>query len=381
MSMAAADATIVFASLDKAAFTGTYTEIKYKPDGTTVDAYGHYQPIEAITAEGYTLTFEQNGTKTAQAVYDTKAAEHTSLRMYFTAANADKGTPACGNTITIEGPAFKSVTLNFEGASYATTMKASVGTAKISSDNKTLIWTSDAAVTGVTLEVEGKSTRFSGLTISTEAAVLPEDPIYAGLDATNKGEGWTFVDNTFTKADGNEGYVWAWNNSGYLKASAYVSGTKYATEAYAVSPVIDLTNATDLTVSFEHAAKFQTNLQKDCKFVVREVGATAWTVLPIANWPKAGGWTFVNSGDINLNAFAGKKIELAFKYVSTTEAADTWEAKNLVVKGKKSPSGIADIEAAEAEAVYYNLQGVRIAEPSNGIFIKVQGSKVTKVAL
>ena len=34
---------------------------------------------------------------------------------------------------------------------------------------------------------------------------------------------------------------------------------------------------------------------------------------------------------------------------------------------------------SDAEAVYYNLQGVRVANPSNGIFIKVKGSKSEKV--
>ena len=43
-------------------------------------------------------------------------------------------------------------------------------------------------------------------------------------------------------------------------------------------------------------------------------------------------------------------------------------------------TGIESIEADEnAPAVYYNLQGIKVANPSEGIFIKVQGNKVTKV--
>ncbi|MFH8142584.1 MAG: hypothetical protein K1V88_04050 [Muribaculaceae bacterium] len=30
--------------------------------------------------------------------------------------------------------------------------------------------------------------------------------------------------------------------------------------------------------------------------------------------------------------------------------------------------------------VYYNLQGVRVENPANGVFIRVQGSQVTKIA-
>jgi hypothetical protein len=46
----------------------------------------------------------------------------------------------------------------------------------------------------------------------------------------------------------------------------------------------------------------------------------------------------------------------------------------------KATTGIESIEADEnTPAVYYNLQGIEVANPSEGIFIKVQGNKVTKV--
>lgn len=48
----------------------------------------------------------------------------------------------------------------------------------------------------------------------------------------------------------------------------------------------------------------------------------------------------------------------------------------------ESGASISSIEAnEEAPAVYYNLQGVRITNPTHGIYIKVQGKKVTKVAI
>lgn len=44
-------------------------------------------------------------------------------------------------------------------------------------------------------------------------------------------------------------------------------------------------------------------------------------------------------------------------------------------------SGIENVEAAEANAPveYYNLQGIRVAEPSNGLYIRRQGNTATKV--
>ena len=47
----------------------------------------------------------------------------------------------------------------------------------------------------------------------------------------------------------------------------------------------------------------------------------------------------------------------------------------------EASSGVEAVEAAEAEGEveYYNLQGIRVANPENGIYIRRQGTKVTKV--
>lgn len=49
----------------------------------------------------------------------------------------------------------------------------------------------------------------------------------------------------------------------------------------------------------------------------------------------------------------------------------------LLVKG--NTSGINVIDADDAEAVYYNLQGVRVENPAAGLYIRVRGQKVDKV--
>lgn len=43
------------------------------------------------------------------------------------------------------------------------------------------------------------------------------------------------------------------------------------------------------------------------------------------------------------------------------------------------PTSVSDVEGMDtAEPVYFNLNGMRVAKPENGIFIVVRGSKVTK---
>lgn len=43
--------------------------------------------------------------------------------------------------------------------------------------------------------------------------------------------------------------------------------------------------------------------------------------------------------------------------------------------------GVDEITVAEGEAQYYNMQGVRVANPENGMFIRVQNGKAQKVVL
>lgn len=163
--------------------------------------------------------------------------------------------------------------------------------------------------------------------------------IYEGLSAD--ATGWTFDNVTMPEAASTYG-IWQWDTryptNQYLKASAYISNTAYESLSYAISPEIDLTGYTSAAFKFDHAARFQTTLKQLCGVAVRIVGSTSWTELSIPNWPVGGDtekWNFVNSGDIDLKAFIGKKIQIGLKYGSSTSGADTWEVKNFVVTASK----------------------------------------------
>lgn len=70
-------------------------------------------------------------------------------------------------------------------------------------------------------------------------------------------------------------------------------------------------------------------------------------------------------------------------YTNVAPAKNPAEFNLPMLYKKASSSAIETVEAAEADApvVYYNLQGVRVANPENGLYIRVQGNKVEKVAL
>lgn len=169
------------------------------------------------------------------------------------------------------------------------------------------------------------------------APVVQGTTVYKSLDPalTELPSDWTIDNVTLT---GSLSYVWSWkdyNGSHYLNASAYASSKANESVAYCYSPVFSLEGYTGAIIEFEHAAKFQTTIKELCKAVIREEGQTEWTELEIPEWPGTTSWAFVSSGAIDATAFAGKKVQVGFKYASSSEGADTWEIKNLVVKGTK----------------------------------------------
>jgi len=72
------------------------------------------------------------------------------------------------------------------------------------------------------------------------------------------------------------------------------------------------------------------------------------------------------------------KFNVYAEYTSGTDVM--YSAVKTIEVESGSTTGIEGVEADEnAPAEYYNLQGVRVANPENGIFIRRQGAKVEKV--
>lgn len=313
--------------------------------------------------------------------------------LWLTTQNATQYRIYKGAVMTISADkTISQIVLNCSNTNF-TTSNATVDTGSFTASSKVTTWTGSSEKVVFTI---GSSANMQinsiEVTVGDGGSENPETPetpdtpttgatvIYSALgedDATIT-EGWTF--DNISMAEGLTA-VWSWktyNSKSYLNGSGYKNGALDAT-AYAVSPVIDLTQATGCSVNFDHAAKFQTTLKDLCGFCVREEGATTWTMLDIPTWPEAGAWTFANSGDISLAAYDGKKIQIGFKYGSSADGADTWEIKNLKLNGTSS-AGVNEVVVDEnAPVVFYNLQGVRVANPENGVFIRVQGNKVSKV--
>lgn len=94
-------------------------------------------------------------------------------------------------------------------------------------------------------------------------------------------------------------------------------------------------------------------------------------------------WKWIYSGSDIIPSTAG----LIFNNGSSQTADLTWvnggyyNANGYVKTLTPETTGIVTIGNDDAEVKYYNLQGVQVDNPSNGVFIKLQGNRATKVIL
>lgn len=168
----------------------------------------------------------------------------------------------------------------------------------------------------------------------------------------HKAEGWsadmsTYINESFIGSTGGfeikdvalDGlsYVWALDGTYGWKASAYAASTNHATESWIVSPVINLSRATAPKMQFETALNYWTGAVTDfCAVMVStnytgDVTAADWTELTVTGWPTSASWTFYTVDLIDLSQFNGDRVYVAFRYKSRSDAAPTWEIKNLKI--------------------------------------------------
>lgn len=284
-----------------------------------------------------------------------------------------------------------------------------VFTADVATDLVTFTSTDDAVATysvaeGLKINAVGEATitaEFAGnddfYKGAAELAVTVTDPNVV-LDSP-LGEGFTFENPENLK-------VWKIDTRYGLKGSAYLSGKVNEATAYAVSPVIDLTGKKSAVLNFKNMFnnyKLNNTMIDVADFSgyafvsVREEGAETWADLENAiTAPTAFSFDFYDNDPVDLTAYAGKKIQIAFKYVSTAEVAGTWKVQAIIIKGEpkdpvvapavpvvkvagETPEGNVEFTKGESvEVAFDQVEGVEIyyhfqASETNEAILRAEG--------
>lgn len=216
----------------------------------------------------------------------------------------------------------------------------------------------------------------------------PQEPeegttIYNWLasNSSSLSAGWEF--ENVSLSDGVS-YVWQWKEykgNHYLNGSSYVSNKALPAEAYAWSPEVDLTNAETVTLTFQHAAKFQTTLRDLCKVAVKDMDSNSISYVNINTWPAPDTWNFSSAGNMDLSEFSGKKVKIGLLYKSTKAGADTWEINDMQLTVKQKSSGVEELPVSDGEgvdeSVLVEVWGNNILVPEGASIFDMNGRRVS----
>ena len=375
------DAGLVFASETINATLGEAVPANALTKGTDAAVVYTSSNVEVATVDAATgeVTLVAAGTTTIKAA--TEATEKY------------KAGEASYTLVVVDPNAKKPANLAFANATVSVDLSEAVPANALTKDtDAAVVYTSsnvevatvDAATGEVTLVAAGTTT-IKAATEATETyeageatytlTVMDKAEIVYENDGKTDASGFTFE-----VVEGEN--PWLFSSFGMTGNAFKITGK--TADAYAVSPVFDLTNRIkpiSITQTFAYNYITVAQIPEYFTIAVREEGATEWTVLTAAPAPEAmNKWTYVDDYAIDLGAYEGKKIQIGYHYVADGTVCGGWQIKNILVKGKKS-SAVSDItvEDSDAPVVYYNMQGVRVANPANGLYIRVQGKKATKV--
>ncbi len=198
----------------------------------------------------------------------------------------------------------------------------------------------------------------------------------------------------FTSTDGScviqdisvAGSLTVWSRSdryGWV-GNAFKNSQSNAAESILTTPEIDLGAFNKAKLSFEHAVNYKENPQELLSVdIILENGSVE---LGGIEWPTGNSWTFNNSGDIDISAYAGQKIKIGFHYRSTAEVTPAWEIKTLVVTGIYDPTGISTPTTDAAKPDFsrpydmFDAAGRKLrSAPQKGIVIIRQDGNTWKI--
>ena len=241
--------------------------------------------------------------------------------------------------------------------------------------NSEMTWTGEAQ--SVTITIAG-NTQFSKAVVTLGGGgiidpVDDEKTLYSELFTSNFGK--FTVDNKSLP----EGFTYIWkSDSKYGAVASAYNQAAFESESWLVSPVIDLANATETKIVLSQALnKFKSiDDAKTQTTILMSVDGGDWTPVDGITYPDALGWTFIESSIDIASKADGKKIQVAFKYTSTTESCGTWEITPFEIRGK----GEATIEEGEVPEAKVKVASIKdllaLESPTGDIELTLTDAKV-----
>lgn len=153
-----------------------------------------------------------------------------------------------------------------------------------------------------------------------------------------------FNDNSLTSggwsaiAVTNAAVTWMASTFGsdkFAKISGYIAGNTNS-ESWMISPALDLSTSANPILTFRTAAKFPgTALEVwiSTNYSTGAPSSATWTQLTgFVLSPNSGNYVWTNSGIVSLANSKSSTTRIAFKYLSTTAGATTYEVDDIIIR-------------------------------------------------
>lgn len=224
---------------------------------------------------------------------------------------------------TLTPPALRN---DFEGTVTYFSSNADVATVDRNTGEVTLVGPGETRIQAILDGETYRSTSYTLTVIDPASVGLPYEESFAGdmgrftIDNVTLGDGLTDV----------------WTHDGEnqcMKATATVDGVSMASESWLVSPVINKSSYNNsLSLSFDQTVDNGFgDAGTEATLWVRDVdGDGEWEQVAIVYPSEASDF---ESQTADISKYAGRRIQIAFKYTSSAEAAGTWSIRNVSVKG------------------------------------------------
>lgn len=187
--------------------------------------------------------------------------------------------------------------------------------------------------------------------------------------------------------------VWTYNTSYGMVATAYdkSASKNYATESWILSPSIDLSVASTAHLQLTHAANYfsSSTYKNEITLWLQVEGEEGFThQLEIPNYPSNSDFTYIASGDIDLQEFIGKTVRIGIKYLSTSTKAGTYEISDVQISTEPFETVTPEVPdegegTGTAEDPYDVTKALAIinagAASSNDVYVKGIISSVKEV--
>lgn len=158
--------------------------------------------------------------------------------------------------------------------------------------------------------------------------------------------------------NGNSETAWEYGSFGdaaYAKANCYQQPVDCDTW---LMRTVDLSRAVNPILTFASAQNYGNNPLDQISLKVSQdyagnVDNATWVDLSDAVTWSSGNWEFVDSGDIDIRAYVGGNLTVAFHYFAPVDGAAAWEINNVVVSER--PVSSSDVNINRGGTVLSNV--------------------------